>query len=575
MFTSDHFVHFVLDFYNEIHYTDTLLALSVEAYVWYELRKQHIDNALFVTENGSELKLGAYDSDSGALLKPEKKKFWSKTQSEPEQAAHHVTFTLPEVGEDAQSLLGWLLDRQESQKNRRVALVFTMDAFLTLYKKAKDKDRQRLVKLCSRPAGRSLLLIRVPMNAREMSKAFLDPQSPLQQLCPGVCQAAAGPREPLMDALDRQLDRQILHAYRLTQADMLGILMRHALVKGTWSDSMRDLEDQAACLYGANLSRNRCATRREVYESVQKEGAQEELRIRAAQLRRDYPRLSVAEAMLAEAVDMRGPAPLEWDSELAKNVRTLTLPEEFLQAYPQYQQEMDTIREDFRTVWNKPMNRTACQAADGFCTEVRAAAKRRDWDTLADALGMLKFCGSEICADSANDEGIKTICEEGRAVINQSYNLFLQRQSQEQLAGAKAAGGLYGRKIDAMHKDQQKIAQVSYEASAAQLQMMRNTLRNVVTDFEKRHVSQAVVAQFYQAAQEQVKRQLDNAIQGASYQEPVSQKVKAPAFEDISFDDDAMPLDSSEALDQPPRVYTEQDKEADKKAIEDLFNGVF
>ncbi len=578
MFSSDHFIHFVFDFYNETHYTDTLLALSAEAYVWYELRKQHIDNALFVLESGSELKLGAYDGDSAAMLKQEKKKFWEKPQAETDPRARHVTFSLQEVGADAQSLLGWLLDRQESQKNRRVALVFTLDAFLTLFKKAKDKDRQRLVKLCSRPSGRNLLLIRVPMNAREMGKAFLDSQSPLQQLCPGVRQAVSGPKEPLMDALDRQFDRQIFHAYRLTEADTRGILLRHAMVKGAWTDSMRDLEDQAACLYGANLSRDRCATRREVYESLQKEGAQEELRVRAAQLRRDYPRLSVAEAMLAEAVDMRGPSPLEWNSELAKNVRTLTLPEEFFQAYPKYQNEIEAIREDFRTVWNKPLNRTACQAADSFCTEVRSAAKRRDWDTLRDALQMLKFYGSELCTEAANDDGLTAICEEGKAVINMSYNQFLQKQALENLEGGKQADGFFASKINLMNDTQRKIAQATYESNGAQLQLMRSTLHNAMTDFGKRHVSQDVVSQFIRAAEKQLSQRMDDVILGTQTVENVPQQKQRVAdfeFEEIPFEDYEAPKTPAPAQPQPPKVYTQEDKDADKKAIEDLFDRTF
>ncbi len=577
MFSSDHFIHFVFDFYNETHYTDTLLALPAEAYVWYTLRQQHIDNALFLTENGSELKLGAYDADSAAMLKTEKKKFWGKSQSEADPVTRHSTFSLSDVGEDAQSLLGWLLDKQESQRYRRVALVVTLDAFLTLFQKAKDKDRQRLTKLCSRPAGRNLLLIRVPMTARDMSKAFLEPSSPLRQLCPGLNQVASGPKEPLMDALDRHLDRQIFHAYRLTEADTRGILLRHALVKGTWADSIRDLEDQAACLYGANLAKDRCSTRREVYESVQKEGAQEELRAKAAQFRQKYPRLTVAEAMLSEAPSMRGPTPLEWNSELAKNVRTLTLPEEFFKEYPKCSYDMDTIREDFRTVWNKPLNRTAYQAADSFCTEIRSAAKRQDWETLHDAVALLKFCGSELCTDTANDDGLTAICEEGKTIINMSYNQFLQQQAQDTFGGDHATDSIFASKINMMNQTQRKIAQATYESNAAQLQLMRSTLHNAMTDFGKRHVSQDVVAQFYKAAEQQMAQQMDDVMQTVSRIDPPAEKQSHTAdfeFEEIPFEDYEAPKTPA-APPAAPKVYTAEDKEADKKAIDDLFDRAF
>lgn len=578
MFSADHFIHFVFDFYNETHYTDTLLALSPEAYVWYELKKQHIDNALFVSDDGSGFRLGAYDSDSAAVLKTEKKKLWGKAQADTEQKVRRVTYTPQELGEDAQSLLGWLLERQESQKNKRTALVFTLDAFTALFQSARDKDRQKLVRLCSRPAGRDLLLIRVPMNAREMGKAFLNPQSPLQQLCPGIRQAAAGPREPLMDALDRQLDRQIFHAYRLTEGDMRGILLRHALVKGDWTDSVRDLEDQAACLYGRSLSRDTCATRREVYEGLQKEGAQEELRSRAAQLRKDYPRLSVADAMLVEAVDMRGPSPLEYKTELAKNVRTLILPEEFLLKYPQWKAEMETIREDFRTVWNKPLNHAACQFAGDFCTEVRSAAKHKDWATLQDALQMLRFCGGELCGETAHEEGLTAICEEGKTVINMSYNLFLQDQAQEIFGSTKPAEGLFARKIDMMNETQRKIAQAKYESDSAQLQMMRSTLNAAMADFKKRHVSQDVMAQFLKVAEKQWSDRLDDVNHVASIMDKPVKETEHEAdfeFEAIEFDDSEEKKTPPPKPQQTQKAYTSDDKEVDKQAAEDLFERVF
>lgn len=579
MYSADHFIHFVFDFYNETHYTDTLLALTPEAYVWYSLKQEHVDNAVFVGESGSDIRLGAYDSDSASVLKTEKKKFWGKSTSDAEQRLQHVTYSPQELGEDLQSLLGWLLERQENQKNKRTALVFTLDAFLKLFQSARDKDRQKLSKLCSRPAGRNLLLIRVPMHHRDMAKAFLDDQSPLRQLCPGIRQAASGAKEPLMDALDRQLDRQSVHAYRLTEADMRGMLLRLAMVRGDWTDSMRELEDQAACLYGSSLSQERCVTRREVYEALQKEGIQEKLRARTARLRKEYPRLSVADAMLVEAVDMRGPSPLEYDSELAKNVRTLILPETFFQENPQWKAEMAAIREDFRTVWNKPLNRTACQWADTFCGEVRSAAKREDWDTLADALQMLRFCGEELCGETAHEEGFVAICEEGKTVINMSYNQYLHRQAQETFGAGKSVGGIFASKIDTMQQTQKKIAEATYASNAAQLQLMRSTLRNAMADFKKRHVSQDVVAQFFRAAEKQWAEQMDGVVHTVTpVEKPAQETTLEPDFE---FEE--IPVDSFEEKPAPPpappqepdKPYTQEDKEADKQAIEDLLNRAF
>ncbi len=577
MFGTDHFVHFVLDFYNETHYTDTLLALSPEAYVWYELRKQNIDNALFVSEGGSGLRLGAYDPESVTVMRAEKKKFWGKSQTETDPVARHVTLTPQELGVDADELLGWLLDRQEAQRNKRVALVMTQEAFQSLYQDAREKDRQRLARLCSRPAGRDLLLIRVPMTARDMGKAFLEGKSPLRQLCPGVVQAAAGPREPLMDALNRQLDRQIFHAWRITEADIRGILLRNALIRGDWTENIHDLEDLAVCLQGTVLSWDHCPTRQEVSAYIQNDGVLEEHRQIAARLRQTYPGMSLSDAMMRETVNLRGPSPLQYQSNLAKNVRTLVLPEEFLREYPRWLVEMETVRETCLTVWNKPLNRKACEFAESFCNDARVEADRQDWETLNDALNMLRFCSGELCGDAAHDDGLSAICEEGRLIINKSHNLFRQPNAFSEIG---KNGSIFDRKLNQTAGIITKANQAVDSVERAELQTMRLILRDTIADFGKRHVSRDAISRLFEAAEARMSRKLDNVADNIDFFDTREQPRREPmpevrqeepdAYEDFSFGEFDEEPDTAQS--REVRAMTPEEREKELASLEKMFD---
>ena len=48
MLSTNYFIHLFFDYDHDIHYTDTMLALESEAYLWYKLRLNNgFDAALF------------------------------------------------------------------------------------------------------------------------------------------------------------------------------------------------------------------------------------------------------------------------------------------------------------------------------------------------------------------------------------------------------------------------------------------------------------------------------------------------------------------------------------------------
>ena len=72
MLSTNYFIHLFFDYDHDIHYTDTMLALESEAYLWYKLRLNNgFDAALFLNYEFGELKIQTFDGFSKNSVKNE------------------------------------------------------------------------------------------------------------------------------------------------------------------------------------------------------------------------------------------------------------------------------------------------------------------------------------------------------------------------------------------------------------------------------------------------------------------------------------------------------------------------
>ena len=81
MFDTAYYLHYVLDVKEDNHYTEDLMQLSPEAYLWHELKERHgFEYVVFVDALHNKLMLKVFDRASKQWLCPPKKSFFSKIE---------------------------------------------------------------------------------------------------------------------------------------------------------------------------------------------------------------------------------------------------------------------------------------------------------------------------------------------------------------------------------------------------------------------------------------------------------------------------------------------------------------
>lgn len=566
MFSYDHFLHFVFDYRNELHYTQGLLALEPEAYLWHELRRQGTDIALFVEKNGSGMTLEAFDSASAEVLKPEKKGFFqiSKAPLLEEQRSARHTYTLREIDQEEDTLLEWLLERPEQKglKKKRTALVFSYESFAAAWECSGPKVRQRLLRQIERPDGQWILILRLPLQAKELEEIFFGNSNLLSRLCPAVDKAMEGPREPLMEALRRQLGGRMVSLHRVE--DTLNMLLRQALEQGEFRDSLRELEEQAEYLRLCYPSMGPAVKRRDLYEQLRQPGFREELRQRTARLRNQYPELTVAEALKAEGCMGDTRAAMEYDDPLVRNMTNLYLPEEFLaqaEDGPALRETLERIKKDFSTLWNRRRSPLVCGCANQFCSEARSAGARGDWETLRDTVELLRFCGQQLCAEPEREEDLGVIFEVGRAVVDLSCNQFHEQNFRTLFRPAQPAAGWYADKIKMEQAFQEDVERIGREDAQMQLHTFRTTLRTLISQFHERKISNDTAREVYEHEERLLAERVART----------EEKPAPPPKEEEDWGDDwAMTGEWEDILTEKKGPYTAADREADRQAAERL-----
>lgn len=583
MFSYDHFLHFVFDYRNELHYTDSLLALEPEAYLWHELRRHGVDIALFAEEKSGAVTLSAFDSASAEVLRPEKKGFFqiSKAPSLEAQRAERHTYTLRDMGQEEDTLLDWLLDRPEQKglKKKRTALILSLEVFTKLWERSGEKVHQRLLRLIQRPEGSCILILRLPLRTSELESAFFEKSELLTGLCPAIGKAMEGPREPLLEALSRQLGDRMVSYHRVE--DTRNMLLLEALEGKDFPDSLTELEDQAEYLRLRYGSMGPAVKRRGLYEQLRQPGFREELRRRTAELREKYPELTMEETLKAEGIGEPNRVALEYDDNndhdtIVRDITKLHLPGELLRAEdgPALGKTLERIKVDFSTFWNRRRSAPVFRWAKRFCSEARTAGARSDWDTLRDAVDLLSFCGEQICAAPEQEEALCKIFEIGKMVLDQSCNEFQAESHGALFRPTQAPTGWYAEKIKMEQSFQEDVDRIDRETARMQLHTARNALRRLIGQFRERKISGDTVREIYEREQKILTEKLEEAKATAVTPKPDEAKVPAvtpaPKEEDWGGDDWVMTDEWEGIMPEKQGPYTAAQRETDRKAGEDL-----
>lgn len=514
MLSPNNYLHLVFDYDNDLHYTDTLLTLDPEAYLWYTLRcRYQYDVILFAAETSSGICLRVFDSESQCALRPEQSGFWGLFSSKSPEPRHlePKTFRLQTLGTSEEGLLGWLLERTEAKelKKKRTALIFSLDAFETIYRASGEWGKQKLLKKGKYPDGHSILVLRISPQPKNLAEAFFREDAILPQISREIRKALDGPQEPLLDALKRQMGGQLACLYQID--DMLNMLVCHAVAADEWGDSLQEMKDQADYLqlccrrYGRMVTEpedgpSAAVRHREAAEWLRNAGFREALRVQTAYLRKRYPALSVLEAMKREGIlpeDYQdAPLMLDYDDPLVRNIQSLCLPEAFLRIpkYSCWQDLLVQIQTNIRTLWNSPRSEMVCSWADFFYREICGAAGRNDWETLNDAMQLLRFCAEHICDGTEREPVLSTIFNNGKVTIDLSHNIF---RKSDFFLPTRLPESIYSDDIDEERKLLLRFAESEKKTTLLQLNSLRGALYTAIDMYNRREVSNEAIEQIY------------------------------------------------------------------------------
>lgn len=448
MLSTNYFVHLILDHDHDVHYTDNMLCLKSNAYLWYKLRTQYGFNVIVFaekTDDGDDIDFYTWDEYSNSLLGTEKKKLFGaqKKQTEGMDSIQYNCVSMENIGFD---YILKFTKKNEVKKNR-IAFVMSIDALNYLYRNSDEKTIEKLRERIKSGEGYSILAVKVPPKPYKISQAFLKEDSVLPKISDKVNKALSGEREPVMEVLERHMKEQIVCSYQID--DVLNMLISRAFKDEDWSMSLEEMKEAAYYIeicynyYGRIITEptdpgvSVFVKHSELYEDICSRDFIEKVREQINRLKEKYPAFSIKDAMKIEKLIPETPCKLtevlQYDEPIVRNIKALSIPSKFktFGEWKKWNGQLDQIKRDFGTFWNKPLNSIVLNAADKFYNFLKNAFTAGDKDMIDTSLKMLQFCGEQLCASDSDNKLIKEIVNVGENILKltENINTIVRRHS--------------------------------------------------------------------------------------------------------------------------------------------------
>lgn len=410
---SEHSLYFILDQENDVHYTDSLLALDSPRFIWYQLRRSScFRNILFLRLNNSDqMCIDVYDTESEKLLRGFKKPFLALT-SNPGRV---LAARFPEL---------WLFEEELPQKllkaandqDGKTALVFTRRAYEKFCRHVSSAEiLGELMSLLFAKATSYALFLRLPCQAEELEQLQKpDPtKGHLLAATYDLLRINSGEHPiSLLEAMTDQLKDQLLRLDDQPQ-EMYHLLLKHAAADAGSADPLDALKEQANYL-------ELCRTRR--IGPFREEPGTEQFtplsRRQAASRLLDPSIRNKLRCPRPEPVPDPLPVPAYTD-KLARSALSLSLKGVDCPQKAEWSIKLDTIKRNLITLWNQPRNRKAVEFAQELCDNARSAITRKNWLCTEELMELLDFFSKpeQLCASGIRWEALGQIRQLGQDLI--------------------------------------------------------------------------------------------------------------------------------------------------------------
>ena len=280
------------------------------------------------------------------------------------------------------------------------------------------------------------------------------------------------------------------------------MLMYEALFEGNCQDSVAQMKDQAdylklCCQTGRGLEDQIPAhivheplKRNRIYSKLTNQNFRSILRAKADTLRQHSQDMPLEDLFYREhgiSSDTRMVCDLCCEDTLARKVAAITLPAEYFSKHGKYADVPKQAHLAVTTLWNKCRNERVCTMIDKCCDSIANASKDGDWDTVTDALMLMKMGARYICADSELEKNFSDIFAAGEELLAFSAEYFRQCKD---LAGIYPDSDL---KSYQLPKDEIVIRlseEATLEAKMYKLAALRKNLGRAILYFDEHLLSE-------------------------------------------------------------------------------------
>lgn len=413
MTISDHSLHFILDVENDVHYTDCLLTLDSPHYIWYVLRRNgNFQNILLLRLNDDDrLCIDVFDAESEQLLQrlPKSISIFALKRAV-------MSDRVPKLRLAEEELLQNLLN-VKLKNGKKLALVFTPDAFSRVCTPASEKVLAKLDRLLSEPADRCGIFVRLPYQTDKLEKLLWSEQKESSVLTKAYTDLRAGSGSqpiPLIKSLASQLGLQLLRLDDQPR-EMLYLLWKLAVHDADSGDTPSALEDQAEYLEQCRI--RRIGLFQPPPGSVQEQFNPISRRQAEIWLRDPSNREKLRRRAPLQQLPAAPPLPAHND-DLARKALGLSLPSHCRQK-ADWDTKLDQIKRNLITIWDQPRNREAVKGATSLCRSASTAIDRENWLCMEILVDLLKFFSmpEQLCASEARWNALEPILKEGQALI--------------------------------------------------------------------------------------------------------------------------------------------------------------
>ena len=455
MFSANNYLHYVLDTTYGDHFTDDMLRLSPEAFLWHQLKEHcEFEAVVFLSGKSDRVQLTVYDMASEQFCKQTKQSAFESCNTPEVGIQRHCflsnTLEIPDAGlfsrlrkrpkDDAiisnENLLNWLIKSQKNQRSTKTALVISAELLEALYQNYPKKIREAL-ELGNKGGFQGILVIRLPRDAKKLQEAFQHDRY-LSQLDDDIAAVTCGrEHRPLLKMLQEHLSGRLVDFGNCT-AETENMLLYEALESGNGLDSPEQLRDQAnyLCLghcyeTDPDLQLPPTFEREALYKILKNPVFRNQLRQTVAQLRQADDSAHLETLMCAHyspRTDGFEPGKIYYSDKLVNRVHGLPAVDPALAPLSNVPTQ---LYRTLRTLWNTPRNPQVCEMIKYCCKQIDTAHSQQDLGTFHDALLVLKVCTRYLCAPPEMDNLLKDLFTAAKSVMELSQECFNTRQARQ------------------------------------------------------------------------------------------------------------------------------------------------